>query len=142
MPDLLLVRRTLVGLLAAVALTALGSGVLLMVAPNGRLVGLAPEDLQSGPFEDYLVPGVLLIGLALLHAVAAVAQLRGLVWGWFWAGLAGGALSVWIVVQMLLVRAFWLQPVLLVVGVSIGGLAAAQWIKAPHKPPPPGAPPH
>lgn len=129
------VRRCLLGLLALVAANALAAGTALALRPDGGLLAMPPAWLEDAPFEDYRVPGLLLAGLGVLHAWAAWTQWRRHVGAWFWSGLAGGGLVVWIAVQTTMVPYFFLQPVLLAVGLAEGllSLAQAPWFPRPHQ---------
>ncbi|MBV8529437.1 MAG: hypothetical protein JOZ75_14095 [Candidatus Dormibacteraeota bacterium] len=53
-------RKLLFGLEASVGLAAVGGGVLLAAAPDGRLLAADLAVLKGTPFADYLVPGILL----------------------------------------------------------------------------------
>ena len=90
--------------------------------------GLPTEWLARTPFETWVGPGWLLIGLiGVPHLVAALpilllpARARlGILAGL----LAGGSLWVWIVMQLALLQVyFFLQPVIAIIGVLEAGLA-------------------
>lgn len=124
--------KLLVALLLLLAVNALYGGGALVADPSGGLLGMPVSLLAGSPFRDYLVPGLML--LALLGAFPLVVA-----WGlWFrpaWARLGrfevdgawpaahivGVSLIVWILVQMTILR-FFLQPVLLVLGIAIIGV--------------------
>ncbi len=122
---------TLLGLLLFVAVAAVYGGVGLVV--NG--LGMPVEWLDRLPVDTWAWPGVALLAtVAVPQAVAA----------WFvWrhdsrAGavgvLAGLALVLWIVVQLLVLqRYFFLQPVIVVIGLAEAGLAYA-WVRRSRMP--------
>ncbi len=102
---------------------ALAGGILLVAAPDGRLMDM-PAEIMHGVFRDFLIPGLILIGLGILTTAAFVAVLRRTRFDWLLAGLALGGLAVWFVVEIAVLRevhwlhAMWGLPVL------AGGLAA------------------
>lgn len=123
----------LIALLLLLAVGALYGGAALIVDPAGDLLGMPVALLAGSPFRDYLLPGIILFGLLGVFPVAVALGL----WlrpGWGWmrrfgihaAWLAalgvGGALIVWILVQMTILS-FFLQPVLLVQGIAIIGVS-------------------
>jgi hypothetical protein len=125
--------HVLMVLLLLLAVGALYGGAALIVDPAGGLLGMPVTLLAGSPFRDYLLPGIILFGLLGVFPVAVALGL----WfrpGWGWvrrfgihaAWLAalgvGGALIVWILVQMTILR-FFLQPVLLAQGIAIIGVS-------------------
>ncbi len=114
-------RRALVGLLALVAVNAVGGGLYgLSGAPEVPVAWLA-----GSPFADYTVPSLCLLGLVGgLALAAAVVVARRRPGGRALAALAGGVLIAWIVVQVGVIGPVsWLQPAMLVAGVAIVALA-------------------
>jgi len=102
---------------------ALAGGILLVAAPDGRLMDM-PVDIMHGFFPDFLIPGLILIGLGILTTAAFAAVLRRTRADWLLAGLALGGLAVWFIVEIAILRevhwlhAMWGLPVV------AGGLAA------------------
>jgi hypothetical protein len=124
--------RTLVGVLCLlVGLTALGGGVSLVLYPDGSRTQLPLALLRHSPFTTYLVPGLLLsliVGLG--NTIAGVVALRGGARARALALLGGGALLVWIVSEMLLLRTtHWLQVVYL----CLGALIVAESLAPTHR---------
>jgi hypothetical protein len=116
----------LYALLALVGSNAIIAGLLLVLGPDGHFLRLPPEDLRGSPFPDFLVPGLALAGLGGLHVWAFYAEVARSPRAWFWAGLAGAGLCVWIAVQVLVIQPSPLQPALFAVGAAEGLLALAQ----------------
>ena len=102
-------RRTvaihaLVALLAIQGVSGLLGGVGLIADPGGQAVGLPLEWLRGSPFDDYFVPGlVLLTVLGIGPLVVSLALWRARPWSRVGAILVGLALLVWIGVQILVV---------------------------------------
>lgn len=89
---------------------------------------LPTDYLLRTPFQTWVGPGWLLISLvAVPHVLAAVPQVLmpgrprlGILAGY----LAGGSLVVWIAVQLALLQMyFFLQPIIVVIGLIEAGLA-------------------
>jgi hypothetical protein len=140
---------TLISLLVLLALAALGGGLSMIMDPSGAALGL-DENVEYLPlFDDYLVPGVLLIilqGLVpLLLAFGLTTGFRVPLLGWAerlsgyrWpligTNLLGGGVVAWIVVQ------FWAFPapavaqfVILAIGVAIVVLAAMPSVRERYR---------
>ena len=113
---------------------ALAGGAMLMLKPDGSLLGMREGWLQHTPFNNYLVPGLLLF---LFNGLFPLFTLIGLIlrprwrwanvfnlysfkhWSWTYSLFCGVILIGWITVQISLTPSFWLQPVLLFVGLLI-----------------------
>lgn len=85
-------------------MSGLGGGIGLVADPTGAFVGLPLGWLRGSPFEDYLVPGlVLLTVLGVAPLFAAWGLWTGRRWSWR-AGVAiGGALLMWLAAQIAVV---------------------------------------
>jgi hypothetical protein len=116
-------RITLLSVLGYEGAGALLGGGLLVAAPDGRLMDM-PTEIMHAVFPDFLLPGLILIGLGILNTVAFVAVWRRAQTDWLLAGLALGGLLVWFTVEIAILRelhwlhAMWGLPVI------AGGLAA------------------
>ena len=88
--------------------------------PGGQAFNLPMSLLENSPFNDFIIPGILLtiIGAINLFAVFFNMQRQFNRYNW---SMAGGVLvSGWIVIQMILVQDFyWLHFVLLLAGILI-----------------------
>ncbi|PRY10182.1 hypothetical protein CLV24_11599 [Pontibacter ummariensis] len=125
----------LLGLLhLLLGLNGLVGGALLILEPRGSLLGMSTAWLGHSPFSTYLLPGILLL---FCMGVFPLLTLVGLLFkpDWAWAGLLNiypakhwawtyslftGILTVtWITVQIVLTTYFWLQPLVMIVGLGI-----------------------
>jgi hypothetical protein len=108
-------------LTAFVALTAIVSGGLLASYPEGSVFSMSTGLLKGTPFNNFLVPGIVLcviVGGTNLIAVILNMQTHPLRYNWSIAGAV--VLIGWVVVQMLLIAVLhWLQFVYLGVGIMI-----------------------
>jgi hypothetical protein len=121
-------------LLFLLGISALVPGIEMILDPSGQLVGFPEGSLANSPFPNYLIPGFLLtafIGLLSLAAWFALWKKPKSAfldrinpfpqrhWAWTLALTSGFSLIVWIVVQMMMVPYFFLQPTLLSWGIGI-----------------------
>jgi hypothetical protein len=118
-----MMRWVLFALLLVNGLAALVAGAMLAYAPDGSLLEMPLSWLDHSPFRSYRIPGLILfavIGLGSLVASALVWQPRT---GRF-SQVAGGALIIWIVVQMIMLRSVLpIQITFLLIGIAIVWLA-------------------
>ncbi|MHC4520685.1 MAG: hypothetical protein ACYTAS_19005, partial [Planctomycetota bacterium] len=95
-----------------IGIGGVGGGVGLISAPSGANLGMSSEVLGASPFSDFLIPGIVLLGVNGLGSIAGgVLSCRrhrhaGLV------GVALGAfLILWIIAQVWWIGlVHWLQP--------------------------------
>lgn len=120
-------RHALAGLALFTAVTAIVGGSGLVLAPTAAWMPPADLYLAHTAFEDYFVPGLLLLlGVALPNLVAALHAARRNPWTALSGGVGGGALTVWILAQTALVPGVhWLQIFYLVVGMGTSAVALA-----------------
>ncbi|MBN2214412.1 MAG: hypothetical protein JW723_09215 [Bacteroidales bacterium] len=110
-------RITLLGILGYEGAGAILGGILLVVAPDGRIMDM-PVEIMNGFFSDFLIPGLILTGLGILNTAAFVTVLRRTRPGWLLAGFAMGSLAVWFITEIVILRelhwlhAMWGLPVL------------------------------
>jgi hypothetical protein len=90
-------------------LGALTGGILLVAEPDGRLMDM-PVEIMHGIFNNFLVPGFILTGLGILNTAAFVAVLRRSRIDWLLAGLGLGGLTIWFIVEIVILKEFhWLH---------------------------------
>lgn len=90
---------------------AFSGGILLALAPDGRLMDM-PVEIMHGFFKDFLVPGFMLIGLGVLNAAAFITVLLRKRDGWFFSGLALGGLFIWFTTEIIILQdVHWLHAV-------------------------------
>lgn len=97
-------RRAILVVLAFEAVSALPSGLALVVFPDGRALGM-PVAMLPGVFPDFLVPGLLLSALGALNAWAFLALRERSPTAWLPVGFATGGMVVWIGVEMVILQA-------------------------------------
>lgn len=109
-------------------------GGLLILEPNGSLLGMRLDWLNNSPFSNYLIPGILLM---LFCGFLPIITMIGLMikpswkwvkifniysdkyWAWAYSLFCGIMLITWISVQLIITQYFWLQPVMIGIGLLI-----------------------
>jgi hypothetical protein len=111
-------RIALLGVMGYEAAGCLLGGSLLVAAPDGRLMDM-PVDIMHGVFKNFLIPGIILVGLGVLSTFAFISVWRKNHSDWVMAGLALGGLYIWFVVEIIILQELhwlhlmWGLPVLL-----------------------------
>jgi uncharacterized membrane protein len=86
------------------AIGAIGGGIALMAGPDGEVLPLPISVLKGSPFRNYLAPGVILFTILGLGPLgAAILAWRRHPLAPFLAVAVGGALLVWIAVEIAIV---------------------------------------
>ncbi len=117
-------RIILLSVIGYEAAGALLGGILLVAAPDGRLMDM-PVNIMHGVFRDFLIPGLMLVGLGILNTTAFFAVLLRIRAYWLLAGLALGGLAVWFIIEIIILQELhWLHimwgfPVVLGILVTI-----------------------
>ena len=129
-----LVIFLLVALHVIVGISALAGGSMLVINPDGSLLGMQPGWLNHSGFTTYLIPGLLLF---FANGVFPLLTAAGLLfkpkmgwinkvnlyntrhWAWACSLYTGVILIAWIIVQQVIANYFWLQPVIASAGLLI-----------------------
>lgn len=124
----------LLALLLFLGTSGLAGGALLILKPDGSLIGMESGWLNGSPFSNYLVPGLILLfcngflplltfwGLILKpnwHWANALNIYKNRHWAWAFSLYSGLVLIHWITIQMVLTQYFWLQPFMIFIGLGI-----------------------
>jgi hypothetical protein len=108
-------------LVSFTGLTATVTGLLMISKPDGSILHLSLSLLDPAPFKNYLLPGILLttvVGLVNLMAVFLNIQRHPKRYNWALAG--GFMISLWMLVQLLLIHAaHWVHFIYLSIGIFI-----------------------
>jgi hypothetical protein len=129
------IARLAVVLEIFLGLGALFGGGALILAPDGRLLGMPPSLLAGSPFHSYLVPGIILftlVGIAPLTAAAMTLRRQTL------APIAAVAVGLtligWVSVEMVVLAGLgslaW--ALYLVLGACISVIGVAWWRSSPR----------
>lgn len=124
-------RVILLIILGYEAAGCLVGGSFLIAAPDGHLLDM-PVDIMQGAFPDFLIPGIILLGLGILNAASFIAILRRASLDWLLALISLGGLYIWFVVEIIILQelhwlhAMWGLPVL------VGLIMTIPLIAIPH----------
>jgi hypothetical protein len=124
-------RITLLAVLGYEAAGAVLGGILLVAAPDGRYMDM-PVGIMHGVFRDFLIPGIILIGLGILNAAAFVAAFRKSRADWVMAGLALGGLAIWFAVEIAILQELHWLHLMWGLPVYVGGFAAIPLIPSQY----------
>jgi hypothetical protein len=117
--------RLLIALQLLLALTAIPAGLMMVLDPHfGGSLSLEPRWLSGSPFDDYLVPGLVLTFVIGVGSLTSATLLLG---RWLYAGetslMLGVVVMTWIVVQVTIIPFHWFQPLVFALGALIFVLA-------------------
>ena len=108
-------------------LSGIAGGIGLVGDPTGDNLGIPVSWLQGSPFDDYLVPGlILLVVLGVFPLIVTYGLWTQRSWAWPAALLVGVGLLVWIGVEILVIGYQPAPPLQLIyglLGLVILGLA-------------------
>ena len=124
-------RIILLSVLGYEAAGALSGGGLLVAAPGGRLMDM-PVHIMHGVFRDFLIPGLILLGLGILNAAAFVTVFRRSHADWVVAGLGLGGLAVWFGVEIAVLRELHWLHVMWGLPVIVGALMVLPLVPPRH----------
>ena len=116
-----ILNRTVILLEAMAAISSLAGGITLVSKPDGSFMGFKTSLLDGTPFDNFLVPGLILTfivgGSAALGTIAGISQNAWARAAWV---MSGSVFAIWIIVQIAMVGLIsWLQPTMLGLGLSI-----------------------
>jgi FtsH-binding integral membrane protein len=98
-------------------LSGLLGGVGLVFDPTGESLQIPVSWLENSPFDDYLIPGlILLIVLSFFPLVVFYGLLKKWSWSLLAAFMVGTALIIWIGVQILIIGYHPQPPLQLIYG--------------------------
>ena len=120
--------RATVGLLVLLGIGALGGGIALVARPDGSILQMPTSLLAGSPFPDFLVPGLILGGLFGLGSLAvAILGLRSVRLAPFLAFAIGCGQTIWIVVEVAIIRGLsFVHVIYFGIGLVIA-VAAVPW---------------
>ena len=115
----------LVMLLGLLSVGALFGGGALMISPNGNLLQMPISFLDSSPFKNFFMPGLILFSILGLFPIIVILGLikkptckicemvnllKDMHWAWSFCIYISFGLIIWIQAQMIFLKTvFWLQ---------------------------------
>jgi len=107
---------------------------MLALKPDGSMLGMQANWLNHSPFRTYLIPGIMLaFFLGVLPSITFIGLIkkynwrlaeffniyRNRHWSWSFSIYIGLIAVFWITIQLLLTQYFWIQPVIIFIGLFI-----------------------
>ncbi|MDZ7626683.1 MAG: hypothetical protein U5J96_19820 [Ignavibacteriaceae bacterium] len=84
--------------------SGLFGGVLLIIDPSGELLNLPINLLKKTPFQNYLIPGLILFNiLGIIPLIILNGLWKNKYWAWYGSLIVGIALIIWIFVEVLMI---------------------------------------
>lgn len=113
------------------ALGAIPAGLSMVLQPDGVALGMSTEILTESPFQDFFIPGLLLLFvIGFLHAIAAFLSFGRHQYAGVFGVVMGAILIGWISIQIYFIGLVHvLQPLFLLIGAVeavLGFLVIAQ----------------
>ncbi len=111
-------KKVILLLAGLTGLSAVLCGALLAIKPDGAILDLPLRLLETSPFYDFLLPGLVLAivvgGSQLLAFIAGIGKVSN---ADAWIFAAGILLGGWIIIQLILIREVnWMQIVIFSIG--------------------------
>lgn len=142
-------RNILLILLAFLGLGAIFGGGVLIISPSGELFGMPLSMLANSPFNNFLVPGIILftvLGIAPVGVTIALikkpeykfAELfnfyKDMYWAWTYCIYIAFALIIWIQIEMTFLRAVhWSHSLYIFLAVAILFVALLPQVRNQYK---------
>lgn len=97
-------KKVLIAAVIFQGISGMAGGIGLISDPTGKSLNIPIEWLQGSPFNNYLLPGILLlIVLGIYPLIIAIGLLRNKYWGWMGSSYLGIALLIWIIVEIMVI---------------------------------------
>lgn len=102
-----------------VAISAIPSGLLMILQPDGSKLGMPIEILQESPFSDFLIPGVLLFAInGIAQGFASLCTFKQYRFYRTLSFILGIALTIWIIFQVYFINPIhYLQIIYFMIGI-------------------------
>ena len=88
----------------------------MMGAPNGAIIHLPLTILESTPFHDFTIPGILITAVGVVNLVAVVTNMQRNANRYNWALAGGIMITGWVLGHIIMMPFSWLQLLYLGVG--------------------------
>ena len=120
-------KKISIGIHFFVGIGALAGGLAAVTNPTAPM-GISTDMLKSGPFKDFLIPGLfLMLILGAGNLIVGTLSLKNHKWWMYLSGGMGDILVMWIVIQCIILWAVEaLHVIFFIVGAVQGLLALAQ----------------
>jgi hypothetical protein len=113
------IRNGFLFLLGFLGIGAIGGGLVLIIDPSGELLGLPSNAFKNMPFDDFLIPGIILFTvLGIIPSLLIIALLKkpacklaeeinifkDMHWSWTYSIYIAFALIAWIYIQLIFLK--------------------------------------
>ena len=128
-------RNILIGLLVFLGIGAIGGGGVFIISPSGKLMGMPLSMLNKSPFDNFLIPGIILFSvLGIVPTLLARALykktasklaerfnfFKDMHWTWTFSVYVAFALIIWLQIEMQMLSAVsWLHTFYMFLAVLI-----------------------
>ncbi|MEI7898596.1 MAG: hypothetical protein WCJ26_16285 [bacterium] len=143
-------KNILLVLLSFLGISAIGGGGALIISPSGKLLGGLPLSiLEKSPFNDFLIPGIILfVVLGLLPSLTVWALIKkpeskiaeyfnffkDMHWAWSFCIYIAFALIIWIQVETIFVQGTgWLQTFYMLFSIPLVFVALLPQVRILYK---------
>ena len=120
------IRNVFLIVLGFLGIGAMGGGIVMIISPDGELIGLPLSEFKNMPFSSYLIPGIILFSiLGLIPSLLIIALLKkpeskiaekinifkDMHWSWTYSIFIAFTLIGWIHIQLIFLQGVvhWLQ---------------------------------
>ncbi|MBC8754098.1 hypothetical protein H2O64_05410 [Kordia sp. YSTF-M3] len=121
-----IIRNVFVILLGFLAIGAIGGGLVLITSPTGELIGIPLSEFKNMPFDNFLIPGIILFSvLGVIPLLLIIALLKkpeskiaeqinifkDMHWSWTYSIYIAFILIGWIHIQLIFLQGgvYWLH---------------------------------
>ena len=141
--------NVLIFLLVVLGAGAVFGGAFLIISPSGEMFGMPLSMLKNSPFDNFLIPGIILFGILGLAPIGLAIALRkrpknklaGLLnfytdmyWAWTYCIYIAFALIIWIQFEMIFLRAVhWLHTLYMFFAIIILFVALLPQVRSQYK---------
>ena len=129
-------RNIFLILLGFLGLGAISGGVLLIISPTGKMLGLPITEFKNLPFQNFMIPGIILftvLGIIPLLLIPALIKkpdsrladrlnlFKDMHWSWTYSIYVAFALIGWIQIQLIFLQSavYWLHTFYIFYGLLI-----------------------
>ena len=142
-------RNILIGLLVFLGIGAIGGGAVFIISPSGKLMGMPLSMLNKSPFDNFLIPGIILFSvLGIVPTLLARALYKKMAsklaerfnffidmhWTWTFSIYVAFVLIIWLQIEMQMLSAVsWLHTFYMFLAVLIVFVALLPQVRNLYK---------
>lgn len=144
------IQNILLALMGFLAIGAIGGGIILIISPDGALIGIPIAVFNNLPFKSYLIPGIILFSvlgvIPLLLVIALIKKpasgiaeklniFKDMHWSWTYSIYIAFALIGWIHIELIFLQGVvhWLHSFYMFYAILIITIALLPQIRYLYK---------